>query len=84
MEPGYYQKKARECVWATRRVNDPGERLNPLTVAHQFALLAAHVSERPDRATNSVPLPVSGLPPPPSGYISLFPRAANIPLEHQV
>jgi hypothetical protein len=49
MEPDHYQKKARECVWAARRINDPGERLTLLTVAHQFALLAAHVSERPDR-----------------------------------
>jgi hypothetical protein len=49
MEPEHYQKKAQECVWAAHRMNDPGERLTLLTVAHQFALLAAHVSERPDR-----------------------------------
>jgi hypothetical protein len=49
MEPDHYRKKARECVRAARRMNDPGERLILLTVAHQFALLAAHVSERPDR-----------------------------------
>jgi hypothetical protein len=49
MERDHYQKKALECLWAARRMNDPGERLTLLTVAHQFALLAAHVSERPDR-----------------------------------
>jgi hypothetical protein len=49
MEPEHYQKKAQECVWAAHRMNDPGERLTLLTVANQFALLAAHVSERPDR-----------------------------------
>jgi hypothetical protein len=48
MEREHYQKKALECLWAARRINDPGERLNLLTVAHQFALLAAHVRERPD------------------------------------
>ena len=49
MEGDHYQKKALECLYAAHRMNDPGERLNLLTVAHQFALLAAHVSERPDR-----------------------------------
>jgi hypothetical protein len=41
MEREHYQKKALECLWAARRMNDPGERLTLLTVAHQFALLAA-------------------------------------------
>jgi hypothetical protein len=51
MEGDHYQNKALECLYAAHRMNDPGERLNLLTVAHQFALLAAHVSARPDRGT---------------------------------
>ena len=49
MQQEHYRKKAVECLCAASRIRDPGERLNLLAVAHQFALLAAHVGARPDR-----------------------------------
>jgi hypothetical protein len=47
----HYHQKALECLWAARRMSEPSERLTLLTVARQFALLAAHVRERADCGT---------------------------------
>jgi hypothetical protein len=49
MQQDHYRKKAAECLRAAGRIRDPGERLNLLGVARQFALLAAHVGARHDR-----------------------------------